>query len=215
MGGRSRRSTLQAWGYYLLALMAWVTIVLVVSVLGFIICRSLIWYETNPLYQLLNWVRDYYFFVFAFVILVGWVVISYYFIARPNQQLQALIQASGQLSRPTEEPIRLPPAMKSVEDQLNLAREEALRAQQAAREAEQRKNDLVVYLAHDLKTPGRAPDLPGAAGAVHRHRLRKGGAAGGPDQRIFRHHPLQPEPPGVGEADGGFKPHAPAGGQRV
>ena len=151
--GRSRRSTLQAWGYYLLALTAWVTIVLVVSVLGFIICRSLIWYETNPLYQLLNWVRDYYFFVFAFVILVGWVAISYYFIARPNQQLQALIQASGQLSQPTEEPIRLPPAMKSVEDQLNLAREEALRAQRTAREAEQRKNDLVVYLAHDLKTP--------------------------------------------------------------
>ena len=29
--------------------------------------------------------------------------------------------------------------MKGVEDQLNLAREEALRAQQAAREAEQRK----------------------------------------------------------------------------
>ena len=153
MGGRSRRSTLQAWGYYLLALTAWVTIVLVVSVLGFIICRSLIWYETNPLYHLLNWVRDYYFFVFAFVILVGWVVISYYFIARPNQQLQALIDASGQLSQPTEEPIRLPPAMKSVEDQLNLAREEALHAQRTAREAEQRKNDLVVYLAHDLKTP--------------------------------------------------------------
>ena len=151
--GRSRRSTLQAWGYYLLALTAWVTIVLVVSVLGFIICRSLIWYETNPLYHLLNWVRDYYFFVFAFVILVGWVVISYYFIARPNQQLQALIEASGQLSQPTEEPIRLPPAMKSVEDQLNLAREEALHAQRTAREAEQRKNDLVVYLGHGLKTP--------------------------------------------------------------
>ena len=150
---RSRRSTLQAWGYYLLALTAWVTIVLLVTVMGFIVCRSLIWYDTNPLYHLLNWVRDYYFFVFIFVILVGWVVISYYFIARPNQQLQALIEASGQLARPTEEPIRLPPAMKSVEDQLNLAREEALRAQQAAREAEQRKNDLVVYLAHDLKTP--------------------------------------------------------------
>src|SRR5699024_5024367 len=86
-------------------------------------------------------------------ILVGWVVISYYFIARPNQQLQALIDASGQLSQPTEEPIRLPPAMKSVEDQLNLAREEAIHAQRTAREAEQRKNDLVVYLAHDLKTP--------------------------------------------------------------
>ena len=58
-----------------------------------------------------------------------------------------------QLAHPTEEPIRLPDTMKSAEDQLNLAREQALRDARAAREAEQRKNDLVVYLAHDLKTP--------------------------------------------------------------
>ena len=87
------------------------------------------------------------------MVLLGWVVISWHFISRPVRQLDALIGASAQLTRPTEEPIRLPASMKSVEDQLNLAREEALRAQRAAREAEQRKNDLVVYLAHDLKTP--------------------------------------------------------------
>ena len=150
---QSRRRALRVWGYYLLALTAWVTIVLAVSLLGFIVCRSLIWYESNPLYHLLNWVRDYYFFVFFAVVLVGWVVISYHFIAQPNRQLDILIEASSQLARPSEPPIRLPAAMKSVEDQLNLAREEALKAARAAREAEQRKNDLVVYLAHDLKTP--------------------------------------------------------------
>ena len=196
MGGgqrRSRRSTLQAWGYYLLALMAWVTIVLVVSVLGFIICRSLIWYETQPPLPSAQLGAG---LLLLCVCLchsggVGW-VISYYFIARPNQQLQALVEASGQLSQPTEEPIRLPPAMKSVEDQLNLAREEALRAQQAAREAEQRKNDLVVYLAHDLKTPLTSvigyltllrdepqisPELRARYTGIA---LEKGGAAGGP-----------------------------------
>ncbi len=40
-----------------------------------------------------------------------------------------------------------------MEGQLNAVRERALRDARAAREAEQRKNDLVVYLAHDLKTP--------------------------------------------------------------
>ena len=40
-----------------------------------------------------------------------------------------------------------------MEVQLNDARETALRNARAAKEAEQRKNDLVVYLAHDLKTP--------------------------------------------------------------
>jgi len=144
---------LQRWGYYLLALMAWVTVVLAVSALGVLVCSRLTWYETDPLYHLLLWVRDYYFFFCIAVVLLGWVVISWHFISRPVRQLDALIGASAQLTRPTEEPIRLPASMKSVEDQLNLAREEALRAQRAAREAEQRKNDLVVYLAHDLKTP--------------------------------------------------------------
>ena len=144
---------LQRWGYYLLALMAWVTVVLAVSALGVLVCSRLTWYEPDPLYHLLLWVRDYYFFVCIAVVLLGWVVISWHFISRPVRQLDALIGASAQLTRPTEEPIRLPASMKSVEDQLNLAREEALRAQRAAREAEQRKNDLVVYLAHDLKTP--------------------------------------------------------------
>ena len=144
---------LQRWGYYLLALMAWVTVVLAVSALGVLVCSRLTWYETDPLYHLLLWVRDYYFFFCIAVVLLGWVVISWHFISRPVRQLDALIDASAQLTRPTEEPIRLPASMKSVEDQLNLAREEALRAQRAAREAEQRKNDLIVYLAHDLKTP--------------------------------------------------------------
>ena len=144
---------LQRWGYYLLALMAWVTVVLAVSALGVLVCSRLTWYVTDPLYRLLVWVRDYYFFFCIAVVLLGWVVISWHFISRPVRQLDALIGASAQLTRPTEEPIRLPASMKSVEDQLNLAREEALRAQRAAREAEQRKNDLVVYLAHDLKTP--------------------------------------------------------------
>ena len=147
---------LQRWGYYLLPLMAWVTVVLAVSALGVLVCSRLTWYETDPLYHLLLWVRDYYFFVCIAVVLLGWVVISWHFISRPVRQLDALIGASAQLTRPTEEPIRLPASMKSVEDQLNLAREEALRAQRAAREAEQRKNDLVVYLAHDLKPPSPA-----------------------------------------------------------
>ena len=38
-------------------------------------------------------------------------------------------------------------------DRLNAVRQESLRSAAAAREAEQRKNDLIVYLAHDLKTP--------------------------------------------------------------
>ena len=129
------------------------TVVLAVSITGFLLCRSILWYETNPLYQLLNWIRDYYFFVLIAAILLGWVVISYFFIGRPVRNLELLLAGAEELAHPTDTPIRLPEGMESAEAQLNQVREQALRDARAARDAEQRKNDLVVYLAHDLKTP--------------------------------------------------------------
>ncbi len=87
------------------------------------------------------------------LILIGWIVITLRFMTRPLRYLDELVDASEKLANPGEEPIRLSKAMKSVEDELNLVRESALRNVMLAKEAEQRKNDLIVYLAHDLKTP--------------------------------------------------------------
>ena len=47
----------------------------------------------------------------------------------------------------------LPEDLAQTEYELNQVRLRALRDARAAQEAEQRKNDLIVYLAHDLKTP--------------------------------------------------------------
>jgi two-component system sensor histidine kinase VanS len=49
--------------------------------------------------------------------------------------------------------IELPSELHDVEKDMNLIKTNFKRNQQLAKEAEQRKNDLVVYLAHDLKTP--------------------------------------------------------------
>ena len=46
-----------------------------------------------------------------------------------------------------------PSDLRDIELSLKDVRHEIYRSEQIAREAEQRKNDLVVYLAHDLKTP--------------------------------------------------------------
>ena len=150
---RGRQAGLRTWRFYLLALTAWVTAVIALAVLGMMVCSQMSWSWNNPLYQLLNWARDYIFFVGMAVVLLGWVVISYYFIARSARDLEWLLSGAEELAHPTDDPIRLPQGLKNAEDQLNLAREQALRSAQAARDAEQRKNDLVVYLAHDLKTP--------------------------------------------------------------
>ena len=85
-----------------------------------------------------------------------WFLVGWWFLRRALKSTETLLQAAKRLAHPDEEPIRLPAALKAAEDELNLAREQALRSAYVAREAEQRKNDLIVYLAHDLKTPSPA-----------------------------------------------------------
>ncbi|MEA4919828.1 MAG: vancomycin resistance histidine kinase VanS, partial [Clostridiaceae bacterium] len=86
-------------------------------------------------------------------ILAGWAIITYLFFQKPLRYLDEVVEASEQLAQPDNTPIVLSDPMKDIQDELNIVREQALRNAIAAKEAEQRKNDLVVYLAHDLKTP--------------------------------------------------------------
>lgn len=69
------------------------------------------------------------------------------------------------------EPLPLPARIHDLDIKMRGVRLSVMQSQQNAKEAEQRKNDLVVYLAHDLKTPlssvigyltllEEAPELP-------------------------------------------------------
>lgn len=62
-----------------------------------------------------------------------------------DQGIEALLQENAAIS--------LPPELLPLERKLNLVKQTLLQRTLATREAEQRKNDLVMYLAHDLKTP--------------------------------------------------------------
>lgn len=117
------------------------------------VCSGRIWYGTEPLYPLLTWMRNHIFEGYFFLCMLSAIGFGCYFLMKPYRYLDALVQAAHRLAHLSEEPIRLPVAIRNLEDELNLAREQALRSAMLAKEAEQRKNDLIVYLAHDLKTP--------------------------------------------------------------
>jgi len=88
------------------------------------------------------------------VICIGvWIVLTHHFICRPLLYLDEIVAAAEKLASPSDTPVTLSPGLKNIQDNLNLVREKAIRNALLAKEAEQRKNDLVVYLAHDLKTP--------------------------------------------------------------
>lgn len=145
----SRQITLQ----YFLTLVGFAAALVVLFFIGYNIYSSLSLQADNWLYILAHFALDNAPVFIGLVVFMGWLAITYYFFRKPLLYLDEIVKASAQLAQPDSSPIVLPEAMKNVQDELNLVREQARFAAMAAKEAEQRKNDLVVYLAHDLKTP--------------------------------------------------------------
>lgn len=91
-------------------------------------------------------------FAATLVLIVGWVVLFFYFWNRTLRYLEDLVNATETVCV-AQEQVSLPEELVEVERRLNDIQRTAQRNARAAQEAEQKKNDLVVYLAHDLKTP--------------------------------------------------------------
>ena len=72
---------------------------------------------------------------------------------KAEQSLRMILESIDTVFKKGDALLSLPPEFADAENKLNAIRNENLRNERLAREAEQRKNDLVVYLAHDLKTP--------------------------------------------------------------
>ncbi|SFO67265.1 two-component system, OmpR family, sensor histidine kinase VanS [Halolactibacillus alkaliphilus] len=148
-----RRITSRITIQYLLLLAGLAVGFFLLSLLLETLIHSVVWQPENKLYVFMKFVRKYIVLFAGVPLLAGFIVITYGFIGKPLQYLDEVILASQQLACPTDRQIILSDDMKWVQDQMNQARETSLRNAQIAKEAEQRKNDLIVYLAHDLKTP--------------------------------------------------------------
>ena len=144
----SRRLLLQ----YTAAIAAFAVALVVFVLLAWQLCSWLIW-KSGPIYWLLQFVKDYILAFLGGAFFLGWAVITYHFISRPLRYLDEVTAAAEQLIAPTDEPIVLSDALFYTEGELNRVREKALDNMRAVKETEQRKNDLIMYLAHDLKTP--------------------------------------------------------------
>lgn len=117
-----------------------------------IVASSITWYP-GTLYDMLQWIEmriD--LFLLAFLIL-GYIALLIYYLRKPFQYLLDVLGAVESVYKGKEELIELPADLKDAEMYLNKMKASVERNARAAREAEQRKNDLIVYLAHDLKTP--------------------------------------------------------------
>lgn len=111
------------------------------------------WYRGDFLYELFRLI-DQNRFTFLFTLWIGGFILIFFINWRRTlNYIDTIVEASNQLVEPSDDLIQLPAELRQVEDQMNQVKQSGIRNARLAREAEQRKNDLIVYLAHDLKTP--------------------------------------------------------------
>lgn len=87
----------------------------------------------------------------AFV--AGWLVIIFRALNRSLHYFDELSGAVGKLLADKDAPIELPADLSIARNELAVIRSQSLADERAAAAAEQRKNELVAYLAHDIRTP--------------------------------------------------------------
>ena len=138
---------------YILSVLGMIASLALLFFIGWVVCRLFIWEAYDPLYRFLKTMQDTVAIWGTTLIILGMFLLAYRFISKPLEYLDEVIEAAEQLAHPDDTPIHLSIPLEGVQDELNMVREGALRNAMYEREAEQRKNDLIVYLAHDLKTP--------------------------------------------------------------
>lgn len=137
---------------FFMALILYSIILAVLFLVGIYIGVNQIWYP-GLVYEFLHLLFDMKYIVGFVIWLLGAFIIFLYYWKKTLGYIDTMVEASNQLVSIDEGLIYLPSELKQVEEQMNQIKQEALRNARLAKEAEQRKNDLVVYLAHDLKTP--------------------------------------------------------------
>ncbi|MBP3708195.1 MAG: GHKL domain-containing protein [Clostridia bacterium] len=101
----------------------------------------------------------YYFFVvnksniMLFIYSIIFIINSFFVIRSMNNNLVDLIHETDKILKEPEKKVKLSSNLILLENKLNNIRADLVASKTQAKEEQQKKNDLIMYMAHDLKTP--------------------------------------------------------------
>lgn len=109
--------------------------------------------------------------IYFFYLVVGLACIFYHYWKKPWDYLDEVVTATQIVYEQNSQAVELSEPLREVEQQMNQIKMSVLLGKQAVKEAEDKKNELVMYLAHDIRTPltavigylsllDEAPDMP-------------------------------------------------------
>ena len=104
-------------------------------------------------YELYYWIvnnRNIITYVYIGIVMI---IVIYRFISKYVNGMQEVHNDLDLILKEDNETIKLPSEMSQFSDKINEIKYDYILSKKNEREAEQKKNDLIVYMAHDLKTP--------------------------------------------------------------
>ena len=128
-------------------------VLLVILLVGYVVGNSVIWYGDEPLYPMLQWMSENAVLTGLFFWIVGLFIILIRYLCYMGGLIESMSRSARLVVKDDDTQIELPDELAGVQLELNDIKNQIRLSRFQAKEAEQRKNDLVVYLAHDLKTP--------------------------------------------------------------
>lgn len=104
-------------------------------------------------YDLYSWIvynRDIVVYIYIAIVLA---VIIYRFISKYVDSINEVYKSLDLILKEDNETIKLPSEVNEFSEKLNDIKYDYILSKKNAKEAEDKKNDLIMYMAHDLKTP--------------------------------------------------------------
>lgn len=144
------------WKQFLRCIVISVFITVAVLLLGIVIrwrAHQRVWYGEETMWLIWSWLRDNIVIAAVGVLIISMLLLTFLALRTAYRYLGQVLEATETIYSAGDEEIKLPEELREAEGQLNHMKYQLERNARVAKEAEQRKNDLIVYLAHDLKTP--------------------------------------------------------------
>ncbi len=138
---------------YLAMLFIGILCIIAAAAIGYVICSRKIWYASDKWYTLISNIHD----NLGICILAAFLVLNIILVIKMfgniSKAIQQISDSITHIDENSDFEIELPSMFGVLQHQLDELNLNLKMSRQAEREANNRKNDMLMYMAHDLKTP--------------------------------------------------------------
>lgn len=134
-------------------LIAYIISILIYYIISFFFEETLSNFAYGLNYDLYAWIvhnRNILFYIYIGIVLT---IIIYRFVSKYVNSIDQVYISLDKIVKEDSEIIKLPDTVNQFAEKINNIKYNYIMTKKNEREAEQKKNDLIMYMAHDLKTP--------------------------------------------------------------